>query len=77
MRGSEFVFHSINFMLYNLHKTRLNRAGSYIDFPKWLKKQEAVQKIIITMANVFNTLQQLIRKKQVFHHEKRIRRSFK
>ena len=38
MRGSEFAFHSINFMLYNLHKTRLNRGGSYIDFPKWLKK---------------------------------------
>ena len=41
MRGSEFVFHSINFMLYNLHKTRLNRAGSYIDFPKWLKNNKS------------------------------------
>ena len=38
MRGSEFVFDSIDLLHYNLHKISLNRGGSYIDYPKWLKK---------------------------------------
>ena len=28
-------------MYYKLHKIRLNRGGSYIDFPKWLKNKKA------------------------------------
>ena len=36
MRGSEFVFDSIDLLYYNLPKKGLNRGGSYIDFPKWL-----------------------------------------
>ena len=38
MKGSEFVFDSVDFLLYKLHKISLNRSGSYIDFPEWLKK---------------------------------------
>ena len=34
MKGSEFVFDSINLLRYNLQKISLNRGGSYIDFPK-------------------------------------------
>ena len=34
MRGSEFVFDSINMLCYKLHKTSPYRSGSYIDFPK-------------------------------------------
>ena len=41
MRGSEFVFDSIDLLHYNLHKISLNRSGSYIDFPKWLKNKKA------------------------------------
>ena len=40
IRGSEFVFGSID-LLHNLHKTILNRGGSHIDSPKWLKNKKA------------------------------------
>ena len=39
MRGSEFVFDNVDSLYYKLHKTSLNRGGSYIDSPKWLKKK--------------------------------------
>ena len=41
MKGSEFVFDSINSLYYKLHKIALNRSGSYIDSPKWLKDKKA------------------------------------
>ena len=41
MRGSEFVYDSINLLYYKLHKTSLNRRGSYIDSPEWLKNKKA------------------------------------
>ena len=41
MRGSKFVFDSIDLLNYNLHKISLNRGGSYIDSPKWLKNKKA------------------------------------
>ena len=37
MRGSEFEFDGINFLYYDFNKTSINRDGSYIDSPKWLK----------------------------------------
>ena len=41
MRGNEFVFDSIDLLHYNLHKINLNRGGSNIDSPKWLKNKKA------------------------------------
>ena len=40
MRGSEFVFDSVDSLYYNLNKISLSRGGSYIDSPKWLKKKQ-------------------------------------
>ena len=37
MRGSEFAFYGVNVLHYDLNKISLNRAGSYIDSPQWLK----------------------------------------
>ena len=37
MRGSKFVFDSVDLLHYNLHKISLNRGGSYIDSAEWLK----------------------------------------
>ena len=37
MRGSEFIFDSIDALYYDLNKISLLRGGSYIDSPKWLK----------------------------------------
>ena len=41
LRGSEFIFDSVNSLCYKLHKISLNRGGSYIDSPKWLKNKKA------------------------------------
>ena len=38
MRGSEFVFDSVDLLHYILHKISLNKIGSYIDSSRWLKK---------------------------------------
>ena len=49
MRGSEFIFDSVDLLNYNLQKINLNRKGSsYIDSPKWLKlkKQQQILKIM-------------------------------
>ena len=41
MRGNEFVFDRVDLLHYNLHKISLNRSGSCIDSPKWLKNKKA------------------------------------
>ena len=41
MRGSEFEFNGINFLYYDFNKTSINRGGSYIDSPKWLKGKKS------------------------------------
>ena len=41
MRGSEFVFDSVDLLYYKLHKISLNRGGSYIGSPEWLKNKKA------------------------------------
>ena len=41
MRGSEFIFHSVDVLYYDLNKISLSRGGSYIDSPKWLKNKKA------------------------------------
>ena len=42
MKGSEFIFDSVNLLYYHLQKTSLKRTGSsYIDSPEWLKNKKA------------------------------------
>ena len=41
MKGSSFIFERVDLLYYHLHKISLNRAGSYIDSPKWLKTKGA------------------------------------
>ena len=36
IKGSNFVFESVNLLDYKLHRVRLKRGGSYIKFPKRL-----------------------------------------
>ena len=41
MKGSEFIFDSVNLLYYHLQKTSRKRTGSsYIDSPKWLRKKQ-------------------------------------
>ena len=37
MKGSEFEFDGVNFLCYDFNKISINRGGSYIDSPKWIK----------------------------------------
>ena len=41
MKGSEFIFDSIDVLYYNLNKISLIRGGSYIDSPEWLWNKKA------------------------------------
>ena len=41
MKGSEFEFHGVTFLYYDFNKISLNRGGSYIDSPKWLKDKKS------------------------------------
>ena len=44
MRGSEFVYDSVDALYYNLNKVNLSRGGSYIDSPKWLRNKKSINK---------------------------------
>ena len=41
MRGSKFEFDGVKFLYYDFNKTSINRGGSYIDSPKWLKDKKS------------------------------------
>ena len=43
MTGSEFEFDGVNFLYYDFNKTTINRGGSYIDSPKWLKDKKSTR----------------------------------
>ena len=42
MKGSEFEFDSVNFLYCDFNKISLNRGGSYIESPKWLKNKKSL-----------------------------------
>ena len=45
MRGSKFIFDSVDLLYYNWQKISLSRKGSsYIDSPKWLKNKKSNNK---------------------------------
>ena len=39
--GSDFEFDGVNFLYYDFNKTSINRGGSYIDSPQWLKNKKS------------------------------------
>ena len=40
MRGSDFIFDSVQPMYYKCHKVNYKRGGSYIDSPNWIKNKK-------------------------------------
>ena len=56
MRGSEFVFDSIDLLHCILQKISLNRDGSYIVSPKYLKNKKATINPKNNDDNVFSML---------------------
>ena len=52
IKGSNFIFHSIDGMYHECNKISLNRSGSYIDYPDWIKnKTAAINSKIISFFN--------------------------
>ena len=41
MKGSDFEFDGVDFLHYDFNKISLNRGGSYIDSPKWIKNKQS------------------------------------
>ena len=41
MRGSDFIFDSVQLICCKCHKVNFRRGGSYIDSPDWIKKKKA------------------------------------
>ena len=41
IKGSDFVFESVELMDYKLHRVRLKRSGSNIKSPEWLANKKA------------------------------------
>ena len=42
IKGSDFVFESVELMDYKLHRVRLRRGGSYIRSREWLENKKAI-----------------------------------
>ena len=42
IKGSKFIFDSIDILYYNLNRISLNRGGSYIVSPNQLKSKKAI-----------------------------------
>ena len=42
IKGSDFLFESVDLMDYKLHRVRLSRGVSRIKSPKWLENKKAV-----------------------------------
>ena len=40
MRGSDFIFDSVQLLYYKCHKINFKRGGSYIDSPDWIKRKK-------------------------------------
>ena len=53
MRGSDFLFDSVQLLYYKCNKIKFKRGGLYIDSPDWTKRKKAT---INNMINVFNVL---------------------
>ena len=43
MKGSDFIFDSVQILYYKCHKVNFSRGGSHIDSPDWVKKKNQQQ----------------------------------
>ena len=41
MKGLDFEFDAVNFLYYDFNRISINRGGSYIDSPQWLKNKKS------------------------------------
>ena len=53
MKDSDFVFYCVHWLYYEFHKINLNRGGSYVDSPHWLKNKIATINLINKKDKIF------------------------
>ena len=56
MKGSKFVFDSVDLLHHKCHKISINQGGSYTYSPKWLKNRKATINPKHNDENAFNML---------------------
>ena len=44
MKGSNFIFNGVNYLFYDFNRITINKGGSYIESPKWLKDKKCTIK---------------------------------
>ena len=54
MKGSDFEFDGVDFLYYDFNKISINRGGSYIESPKWIKNKKSTINPKNNDINVFN-----------------------
>ena len=52
MRGSDFIFDSVQLLYYKRHQINVKRGRSYIDSQDWIKKKKSTINPKIDMINV-------------------------
>ena len=74
MKGSQFIFDSVNLLYYHLQETSLERTGaSYIDSPKWLKSKKVTINPKNNDDNCFQyAIISALNNKQIKTHQERI-----
>ena len=40
MKGSDFIFNGVNYLLYDFNRITISKGGSYVESPKWLKDKK-------------------------------------
>ena len=46
MKDTEFVFDYVQLVYYKCHKINLNRGGSQLDSPDWIKQKKTIKKFL-------------------------------
>ena len=73
MRGSEFIYDSVDLLYFHLQKIGLKRSGSYIDSSEWLKSKKATINPKNNDGNCFQyALTVALNHKQIKSHPERI-----
>ena len=64
MRGSDFIFDSVQLLNYKYHKISFKRGDSYIHSPDWVKKkQQKIQKMkTINVFSMWQLMHQIMKK---------------
>ena len=73
MKYSNFVFESVDWLYYSLHKITLKRGGSYIKSPEWLRNKRATINLKSTDNKYFrDAITTVLNYNEIPNHHERI-----